>query len=224
VDIRRQNMLTAISCTSAAFHLRTLPGIRTEILFESCFAANVPAGHPKDRSSTEQLFGSLRKRPLRIRVLAKEDVRCHFAAASRCRHINFDVPHDDWKTIEYVYNAFVSAARDSVFLSQSIRVAAFSELFGVDARNGRNDGKRGENQTHMASEANFQTIKQIGVGESHHPDRGRLCRREEPFVRWRYVRQHGASGVDVLHVECRVSICFKQKTGGNTTRQSRTSR
>ena len=148
VDIRRQNLLEHLMYKA----LFEMSDNRADFL-SKLFARPLPPRLPAD-TSTEKLFEIFNNEET-DQALAKRSLAA--IHQSLLRH-SFVPLLDDSKSIEYVYNSFVSAGPDIrySFPNQYAwrRFPSYAELMLETDENG-------ENHSYLASEANFQTIKKM---------------------------------------------------------------
>ena len=152
IDIRRQNMLLHLMYKA----LFELSGNRTEFL-SKLFARSTP--DLSKTLTTQQMleeFGRTASDP----DLARDNLD---AILRQLRdHHHFDLSQEDSKTIEFVYNAFVSGGPEIrySFPNQYAwrRFPSYSELM-LETDGTVESG--GENRSYVASEENFQAIKRM---------------------------------------------------------------
>src|SRR5215813_6627966 len=152
IDIRRQNMLLHLMYKA----LFELSGNRTEFL-SKLFARSTP--DLSKTLTTQQMFEEF-GRTASDPDLARDNLD---AILRQLRdHHHFDLSQEDSKTIEFVYNAFVSGGPEIrySFPNQYAwrRFPSYSELM-LETDGTVESG--GENRSYVASEENFQTIKRM---------------------------------------------------------------
>jgi hypothetical protein len=153
IDIRRQNMLLHLMY-KALFELS-----RDRVEFISkLFARPVPAGTAEDET-VEKLFDDFAQTHADP-VLAKETFASILENLHERHHL--DLSQDDSKTIDIVYNAFVSGGPDIrySFPNQYAwrRFPTYSELM-LETDGTTEAG--GENHSYLASDENFQLVKNM---------------------------------------------------------------
>jgi hypothetical protein len=183
IDIRRQNMLLHLMYKA----LFELSGNRSQFL-SKLFARPVP--EVAKNTSTEQLFAAFGKTGSDP-DLASRTLEAIFKQL-RDRH-HFDLSSEDSKTIEFVYNSFVSAGPEIrySFPNQYAwrRFPSYSELML------ETDGtsEEGKNHSYMASEENFQAVKQMESENRIIPIVGDFAGEKALRAVGRYIRDHGAT-------------------------------
>jgi hypothetical protein len=184
VDIRRQNMLLHLMY-KAIFELSSN---RTEFL-SKLFARPIP----KELSTpitVERLFDVFERTPSDA-VFARTNLSS-ILSDLRERH-HFDLSSEDSKTIEFVYNAFVSGGPEIrySFPNQYAwrRFPSYSDLML------ETDGtaESGTNHSYLASEDNFQAIKGMESENRIIPIVGDFAGEKALPSVSKYVRTHGAT-------------------------------
>jgi hypothetical protein len=152
IDIRRQNMLLHLMYKA----LFELSSNRTEFL-SRLFARSAP--DTLKTLTTEQMFEEF-GRAASDPDLARDNLDAILRQLREYHH--FDLSQEDSKTIEFVYNAFVSGGPEIrySFPNQYAwrRFPSYSELM-LETDGTVESG--GENRSYVATEANFQTIKRM---------------------------------------------------------------
>src|SRR5215510_785707 len=152
IDIRRQNMLLHLMYKA----LFELSSNRTEFL-SKLFARSAP--DISKTNTTEQMFEEI-SRAESDPDLARDNLDAILRQLRE--HHHFDLSQEDSKTIEFVYNAFVSGGPEIrySFPNQYAwrRFPSYSELM-LETDGTVESG--GENRSYVATEENFQTIKRM---------------------------------------------------------------
>lgn len=180
-DIRRQNMLQHLMYKA----LFELSDNRAEFL-SKLFARVATSRLPND-ADPEPLFQEFNSKDSDP-DLAKETLAALLWQLRE--HHHFVLSPDDSKTIENVYNAFVSGGPEIrySFPNQYAwrRFPSYSELM-------LETDESGENHSYMASEENFQTIKKLESENRVVPFVGDFAGDKALRSVGRYLKQHGAT-------------------------------
>lgn len=181
-DIRRQNMLLHLMYKA----LFELSDNRAEFL-SKLFARPAPAGLQK-AANLERLFEVFMDEDSNA-DLAKENLA---AILQQLREHHFTLSADDLRSIDFVYNSFVSAGPEIrySFPNQYAwrRFPSYAELMlETDADDS------GENHSYIASEENFQTIKKMESENRIVPIVGDFGGEKALRSIGRYLKAHGAS-------------------------------
>jgi len=185
IDIRRQNMLLHLMYKA----LFELSSNRTEFL-SRLFSRRIPAGLPKTITIDElfEIFGKVAS----AAELAKENLDA-ILQQLRERH-HFDLSENDSKSIEFVYNAFVSGGPEIRYSFPNQypwrRFPSYSELM-LETDGTTENG--GDNHSYMASEENFQSVKSMQSENRIIPIVGDFAGDKALRSVGRYVREHGAT-------------------------------
>src|SRR5439155_7410612 len=150
-DIRRQNMLLHLVYKA----LFEMSANRVEFL-SKLFSRPLPDSL-NEGGTPEELFGAL-EASIADTDMADENLA---AILKRLRSVHeFSLAADDVRAIEYVYRSFVSAGPDIRYSFPNQygwrRFPSYSELM-------LEFDQEGEHRSYMASEENFQTVKQLEV-------------------------------------------------------------
>ena len=180
-DIRRQNMLLHFMY-KAIFELSAN---RVEFL-SKLFSRPLPDSL-NEGGTTEELFEALRASPPDL-LLAAKNLR--EVVDRLCVEHNFSLSREDIRTIEYVYRSFVSAGPEIRYSFPSQygwrRFPSYSELMlETDAQ--------GELHSYMASEENFQIVKQLELGNLILPIVGDFAGDQALESIGRYLKDHRAT-------------------------------
>jgi hypothetical protein len=185
VDIRRQNMLLHLMYKA----LFELSNSRTEFL-SKLFARPVPPG-VSNTVSTERLFEAFEK-VASDPDYGKGNLEAILQQLRDYHH--FELNQEDHRTIEYVYNAFVSGGPEIrySFPNQYAwrRFPSYSELM-LETDGTTENG--GENRSYLASEENFQTIRTMQSENRIIPVVGDFAGDKALRHIGRYVREHGGT-------------------------------
>jgi len=185
VDIRRQNMLLHLMY-KAIFELSAN---RSEFL-SKLFARPTPADLESD-ATTDQLFEVFGETDS-DKGVSRENLD-QILTLLRDRH-HFDLTPEDLKSIEFVYNSFVSAGPDIrySFPNQYAwrRFPSFAELM-LETDGTTESG--GERRSYLASEENFQIMKQMELENRLIPIVGDFAGDKALRSVGSYLRQHGAT-------------------------------
>jgi len=184
VDIRRQNMLLHLMY-KAIFELS---GNRTEFL-SKLFARPIPKGLSTP-ATIERLFDAFQRTPSDA-DLARTNLSS-ILSDLRERH-HFELSSDDSKTLESVYNAFVSGGPEIrySFPNQYAwrRFPSYTDLMLETDGSAEN----GTNHSYLASEENFQAIKGMEFENRIIPIVGDFAGEKALSSIGKYVRAHGAT-------------------------------
>jgi hypothetical protein len=185
VDIRRQNMLLHLMYKA----LFELSNNRTEFL-SKLFARPTPtAGHAA--TTTEDLFAAFAEQASDPE-LAKDTLGAIIEQLRNEHH--FDLSPDDTKTIETVYNAFVSGGPDIRYSYPNQyawkRFPSYADLMLETDGTAENGG---ENHSYMASEENFQSVRLRESRNAIIPIVGDFAGEKALRAVGRFVRLHGAT-------------------------------
>src|SRR5262245_30763943 len=184
IDIRRQNMLLHLMYKA----LFELSSNRTEFLAK-LFARSAP--DVSKTLTTEQIFEEL-GRSASDPDLARDNLDAILRQLRE--HHHFDLSQEDSKTIEFVYNAFVSGGPDIrySFPNQYAwrRFPSYSEL--MLETDGTVEGG-GENRSYVATEENFQTIKRMESENRIIPIVGDFAGEKALRSVGAYIRDHDAA-------------------------------
>jgi hypothetical protein len=180
-DIRRQNMMLHLMYKA----LFEMSANRTEFL-SKLFGRPMPKD-TKETDSLENLFQAFNEEESDP-ALARDT----FAAIMDClreRH-RFNLTTEDAGSIQYVYNAFVSAGPDIRYSFPSLyswrRFPSYSDLMLETDANG-------DSQSYMASEGNFQAVKTLEAENRIIPIVGDFAGSKALKSVGRYLKQHGSS-------------------------------
>jgi hypothetical protein len=185
IDIRRQNMLLHLVYKA----LFELADNRKEFL-SRLFSRPVPKTLP-GAFTTEQLFDAFENTSSNS-DFAKENLDL-ILQRLRDRH-HFDLSADDSKTIEFVYNAFVTGGPEIRYSfpnqNASRRFPTYSELMLETDSSTENEG---QSQSYMATEENFQTIRRMEVENRIIPIVGDFAGNKALRSVGEYLKEHGAA-------------------------------
>jgi hypothetical protein len=184
-DIRRQNMLQHLMYKA----LFEMSATRVEFL-SRLFARPAPTGFGK-AVRVERLFDAFKAEEADS-DLARQNLSAILDQLRERHHFTLGV--EDSKNIDYVYNAFVSAGPEIRYSYPNQypwrRFPSYSELMLETDGSGENGG--GENHSFMASEENFQLIKQLESENRIIPIVGDFAGEKALRSVGRYLKDHGA--------------------------------
>jgi hypothetical protein len=184
IDIRRENMLLHLMYKA----LFELSSDRTEFL-SNLFARPLTTDLPKT-VTTEELFRAFAE-AVSDSDLARRNLDATFEHLHDRHH--FDLRLEDSRTIERIYNAFVSAGPEIRYsISNQYtgwRFPSYSELM-LETDGTTEYG--GENHSYMASESNFQIVKRMQAENRIIPIVGDFAGEKALRSVGRYIQGHGA--------------------------------
>jgi hypothetical protein len=183
-DIRRQNMMLHLMYKA----LFEMSRSREEFL-SKLFSRPAPLSLSGNVDAKRLMDGFLKEKS--DPALEKEDLAA-ILAQLRDRH-HFALSFDDSKSIEHVYNSFVTAGPEIrySFPSQAYlrRFPSYAELMmETDAA-----GDGGENRSYMASEENFRAIRKMELENRIIPVVGDFAGQKALRSIGRYLKEHGAT-------------------------------
>ena len=186
IDIRRQNMLLHLMYKA----LFELSNNRMEFA-SKLFARPLPAAFSSKTVTTEELFQELGK-AASDPDFARRNLEA-ILNQIRGRH-RFDLGQEDAKVLEFVYNAFVSGGPEIrySFPNQYAwrRFPSYAELM-LETDGTIESGE--ENQSYLASEENFQVLKQLESENRLIPMVGDFAGEKALRSVGRFLREHRAT-------------------------------
>ncbi len=185
-DIRRQNMMLHLMYKA----LFELSEDRRQFLSQ-LFSRPIPAGLSR-KATTQELFEAFQSDPATPPDPATAERNLDAILEHLQLRHHFDLSLDDTKSIEYIYNAFVSAGPEIRYSYPQYawrRFPSYAELMLEKDQ----DGDEGESRSYMATEENFQLIKKMQSENRIVPLVGDFAGDKTLKSVARFLKDHGAT-------------------------------